>query len=351
MPMTSFSKFYFSAFWAAVLIVFNLSIATPVAAKSFFDYCVAPQSDAQRQTVLAVMIKMKVQDRPNEENCKFTAQLLKEKWFLNIYPDPFEPSRGPASDLSPIEDETQLKILSVAKNEIFDLKPISRLTTISQLNINYNPINDISVLRDFKYLEELHAAETRVRDLAPLAGLQRLNTLSLTRTGIDDISHLQGLKNMKALSLSDNKISDVTAIRNMALEYLYLSNNRISALNILAAKNSLVLLDVSTNALDFIEGLSELTRIDAINLADNNISSLNDLQNLKTLRWLDVRRNKIVDLKPLSGLKDLERLYVGGNAICELPGEVAELQNEHLNSKGKWIRLDISGLDDQPGCR
>lgn len=349
--MHSFNKIYFSAFWASVLIMVNLLIAAPVAAKSFFDYCMAPQSDAQLQTVLAVMIKMKVQDRPTYENCRLAADVLKEKWFLNIYPDPFETSRGPASDLSPIEEEHQIKILSVAKNEIFDLRPLSKLTALSQLNVNYNPVQDISVLRNFKYLEEFYASQTKVSDLSPLAGLQRLRTLSLAQTGIDNIGPLQGLANLKVLYLSDNRISDVTAIRDMALEYLHLSNNQISALNIRGSRESLILLDVSTNALESIEGLRDLTRVDAINLAGNRVSSLQDLLNLKTLRWLDVRRNHITDLAPLVGLKDLERLYVAGNLICHVPNELLELQNEHLNSKGEWIRLEISGLDDQPGCR
>jgi hypothetical protein len=319
-------------------------------AKSFFDYCMNPDSDAQKQTILAVMIKMKVQDRIDSRNCQHAADLLKEKWFLNIYPDPFEPARGPASDLSPIEDEIQLKILSVAKNEVIDLRPLVKFKNLTQLNVNYNPVSDISVLKNFRVLEEFFATDTAVTDLRPLAYAQRLRVLSLSQNGINDIDALTGLANLRALYLSDNNISDASAIKGMTLEYVHLTNNQLAELDITKSKETLILLDVAKNRLSNIGGLSQLVRIDALNIADNQFYSLTDMAHLRSMRWLDVRRNKISDISSLTELRDLEYLYLAGNSICRLPEDVAALQVEHQNSKGEWIRLEISGLDEQIGC-
>lgn len=337
----------FKLFILIVQLVFFVPI---VAAKPFYDYCMAPQSDAQRQTVLAVMIKMKVQDRPNQENCQLAADRLLERWFLNIYPDPFDPARGPASDLAPLDDQFQLKNLSVAKNDIQDLQPLRRLKNLTQLNVNFNPLSDISPVANFKLLEEFFATETQVTDLKPLAGLQRLRVLSLSSNGIVDIDSLARLTNLKALYLSNNQISDATAVGKMSLEYLHLPGNQLRYLDISSSAETMILLDVAKNDLTDVAGIDRLTRVDAITISENEFSDLRSFSGLKTLRWLDVSKNKITDLSPLSGLKDLEHLLMAGNGICSIPPEVAELQDEHLNSKGEWIRLKISGSRDQPFC-
>jgi len=319
-------------------------------AKSFFDHCLNPSSEAHLQTVLAVMIKMKVREHPDLANCELAAQLLREKWFLNIYPDPFEAARGPASDLSPIEDETQIKILSVAKNEITNLYPIRKLTNLVQLNANFNPLSDLAPVANFKLLEEFSATDALISDLRPLLDLTRLRVLSLADNKIDNIEPLANLINLKALYLSNNNISDASSLAGKKLEYLHLVNNRLTTLDLSSSRDSLVLLDVSKNSLDEIIGVNTFSKIDAMNIADNRFSDLKDFSFLSSVRWLDIRRNLISDLSPLSNLTDLEYLYIAGNRICEIPDAIAEMQNEHMNSKGKWIRLKLSGIDQQLGC-
>ncbi len=333
-----------------ILIAQMCLFAPIVVAKPFYDYCMAPLSDAQRQTVIAVMIKMKVQDRPNQENCELASYRLLEKSFLNIYPDPFDPARGPASDLAPLEDQLHLKNLSVAKNEIQDLQPLRRLKNLTQLNVNFNPLSDISPVANLRLLEEFFATETQVTDLKPLAELQRLTVLSLSNNGIVDINALARLTKLKALYLSNNQISDATAVSKMPLEYLHLTGNQLRYLDISGSTETMILLDIAKNHLTDVVGLDRLTRVDAITISENEFSDLRSFSGLKTLRWLDVSKNKITDLSPLRELKDLEHLLIAGNGICSIPPEVSELQNEHLNSKGEWISLKISGLTDQPSC-
>jgi Leucine-rich repeat (LRR) protein len=115
----------------------------------------------------------------------------------------------------------------------------------------------------------------------------------------------------------------------------------------------MVMFDISQNEiadLDRINGVDSLTKIDAINLAGNKITKIDQLQNLKTLRWLNLSGNDIQSIEPLGALENLEYLLIADNLICKIPESVLALTNEHLNHHGKWIKLQISGQDDQRDC-
>ena len=99
-----------------------------------------------------------------------------------------------------------------------------------------------------------------------------------------------------------------------------------------------------------IEGLQQLQIVDAVNIEGNKFSSVDALTNLTTLRWLNIRQNSISDISNLSGLINLKYLMLDGNHICQIPDAVKNLQNEHLNSRGEWIKLMITGIDRQVGC-
>jgi Leucine-rich repeat (LRR) protein len=319
-------------------------------AKPFYDYCVAPASDAQYNTVLAVMFKMRLWDRPSERNCAEIESLLKQKSFLNIWPDPFDPARGPASDLSPLEEQYQLRNLSIAKNEITDLSPLKPLQELLQLNMSYNPIRDISTLASLRKLREVIAAETLVEDLSPLTKLMALESVNFSKTRVTDISALAGHPLLNSVYVDHNEISDASALATLRLKYLQIAANQVADLDLTLSKDTMRMLDASGNQLTTVRGIDQFKAIDAIGLARNKIVSLKTLSELRTLRWLDLRDNQITDLTPLSGLTSLEYLLIDGNNICDIPVAVLALQEEHLNHKGQWIRLKIDIAGTRSGC-
>ena len=331
-------------------LTLGLSLSGTSLAKTFFDYCMQPENEAQRQTVLAVMIKLRVWEHPDEKNCRQTAELLRQRSYLNIYPDPFEAARGAASDIHPIEEEVQLRDLSLSKNEIIDLSPIKKFTNLVRLNIYNNPVSDISVIAQFKRLKELTASNTNIRDLSPLTGLDSLTTLSVSNAADSQLTPLAKLKNLRTIILGFNQIEDTTPLNGLVLEYLQLEKNKITALDVSSSKSTMTMLDVNGNQLSSVNGLSQLEIIDAVNIAHNQFDNLKDFSGLKTLRWLNIRDNKITDLAPLGQLTDLQYLMLDGNQICNIPDSIKALESEHLNSKDEWIHLEISGVDQQSGC-
>ena len=89
-----------------------------------------------------------------------------------------------------------------------------------------------------------------------------------------------------------------------------------------------------------------MTQIDALDLRGNEIATTAGLAGLKKLRWLDLRDNQIHDFSDLAGLNDLKHLYLEGNPSTNIPDSLLELREEHLNSIGEWIRLEIDILDN-----
>ena len=336
-----------------VIFITALTQTTNAAARSFYEYCRNPESTAQENTVLAVMIKMRVWDQRSEENCRTTEALLKQRPFLYIWPDPFDPPRGPASDLRPLEEQTHLRSLSIASNEISDITPLRNLAALTQINLSFNPISDISTLKELKQLREVIAAGTMVADLSPLKSLTALESISFENATVQDITPLAPLARLNSVYLGGNKITQTDALTGRQLRYLNLENNKITALDIKASQDSMVMLDIYQNeiaSLDHIKGLASLTKVDAVNLAGNKLTQIDQLQTLKTLRWLNVSHNDIQSIEALGGLTNLEHLLIEDNRICQIPDSILALTNEHLNQRGQWIKLQITGQVDQRDC-
>ena len=111
------------------------------------------------------------------------------------------------------------------------------------------------------------------------------------------------------------------------------------------------MLDVTANDLHDIVGLDGLSGLDALGLGQNHFVTVRPLTHLQILRWLDIHNNEISDISDLGSLTDLQYLRLDGNHICSLPPAVAKLREEHVNSKGQLIKLEVTGLEHQTGCR
>src|SRR5262249_40594217 len=93
--------------------------------------------------------------------------------------------------------------------------------------------------------------------------------------------------------------------------------------------------------------LANLKALDALDVSSNLVSTVEPLAALPVLRWLSLDGNRVVDLAPLGGDLDLRYLYVANNKICAVPASVVALKDEHSNSAGDWIALEIDGEADQ----
>ena len=214
---------------------------------------------------------------------------------LNFGPQGSSKKSNSISDLSPLEDLTNLRSLKLQQNTISDLSPLSELTRLTVLelgnpfgspslspSISGNTITDISPLSNLTNLTVLGLSGNTITDISPLSNLTNLTTLNLFFNSIVDISPLSGLTNLITLYLSGNTITDISPLSGLTnLTMLYLQNNLI--------------VDISP--------LSGLTNLTELGLGNGNSS----------IPGLVLSNNTISDLAPLvanTGLGSGDRVDV-----------------------------------------
>ena len=79
--------------------------------------------------------------------------------------------------------------------------------TVIEVDLVESEVTDLSPLENLTNLKELFVDHTQVSDLSPLEELTNLERLSVNHTQICDISHLAKLKKLEYLSLSNTQVA------------------------------------------------------------------------------------------------------------------------------------------------
>ena len=228
------------------------------------------------------------------------------------------------SDLTPLANLTNLTRLVLAVNEITDLTPLENLTELTELNLAFNEITDLTGLENLTNLVNLNLFTNQVSDLTPLANLTGLTTLVLSFNEITDLTGLENLTNLLVLRLFTNQVSDLTPLANLTnLAELSFPANEVADLTPLTNLTELTLLNLFGNQASDLTPLANLTRLNTLALFGNQISDLTGLEDLTSLDLLDVGNNAVVDLSPLEDLSALTQLLLDGNRIEDISALVA----------------------------
>lgn len=138
------------------------------------------------------------------------------------------------------------------------------------------------------------------------------------------------------VDLRRNNISEMYLNRAECVEYLDLSDNRISTISSLENMPNLKVVDLSYNLITRI--CIPRMDIEELYLISNDIDEICGLD-LPRIRKLDIAVNKIRKIENLSGCRTLEELYLGGNGIRTVEGlgclselRVLDLQNNEIES-------------------
>ncbi len=82
--------------------------------------------------------------------------------------------------------------------------------------------------------------------------------------------------------------------------------------------SSLTHLDLNSNTISDLSGLSELTQLESLQLFENAVGDITPLSNLTRMKSLRLERNSVANFTPLAGLTNLETLSIGNTPIADL---------------------------------
>ncbi|BHF65454.1 hypothetical protein SprV_0200846500 [Sparganum proliferum] len=118
------------------------------------------------------------------------------------------------------------------------------------------------------------------------------------------------------LDLSHNDIESMDGLERLSnLEALSLSANCIKVMSDVRGLTKLQFLDLKRNKISRIEGVSEHPSLRVLCLSENRLTRLSGVTNMSYLREIDLRENQIQTLDPLFGMDRLRRVFLSNNRI------------------------------------
>ena len=223
------------------------------------------------------------------------------------------------SDISAVSGLTNLTSLSLYRNTVSDISAVSGLTNLTSLYLYNNTVSDISAVAGLTNLTSLYLYNNTVSDISAVSGLTNLTSLYLHNNTVSDISAVSGLTNLTSLSLYNNTVSDISAVSGLTnLTSLYLYNNTVSDISAVAGLTNLTSLYLHNNTVSDILAVSGLTNLTSLYLFSNTISDISAVSGLTNLRILYLSSNTISDISAVAGLTNLTSLYLSSNTISDI---------------------------------
>lgn len=249
------------------------------------------------------------------KNCKKLEKLdLSSQYSTSQYKE--------LSDISPLANLTNLKVLKLKTNDIQDVSVLKNLTNLEELDLFGNrKIKSIEGFEKLTNLKKLFLNRTRsIKDITALKECKNLQQLSIQGNKVDNIDALKDHKNLEKLDISSNNIKDLTAISSSVnLTELLANGNKIENLSAIKDLVNLKALHISENKISDISSLEKLTNLTDLDLSNNPISSIDALKNLTKLTELKlVRANNVKDFSAISYLKNLEDLDIISSGVKDI---------------------------------
>ena len=220
-----------------------------------------------------------------------------------------------------------LQNLIITNQAITDMSRIMELTNLKKLNLSLNNISKIKGLENMSDLEELNLENNKITKIEGLESLKNLKILNLGNNQIIDITPLSANNKLMTLNLKtnsqiDGNKSNYTGERLEALNKIGEILDRGGTINLDVDKLGLFtnykVLNLSSQKLETLELLEDLTQLTTLNLNDNKLTledknSQEILKNMTNLTNLTLSNNQITNIKAINNLSNLKTLYLSGN--------------------------------------
>ena len=228
---------------------------------------------------------------------------------------------GLISNISPLQNLTQLQSLSLSCPNLSDISPLQNLVHLQSLSIVSSKLSDISPLRNLTQLTWLQLISDGLSNLSPLQNLTQLQILdaeSKTLTS-STLAVLQNFTQVRDLTIRGTTISDFSIVKNLPqLKYLHLEKNEISDVSQFASLTNLISLELSQNRITDISSLQAMTQLQYLKLSYNQITDISALRNMMPAIIVDLAYNSISDVSSLQNLNNVQVLWLMGNRVSDI---------------------------------
>ncbi|KAJ6109516.1 NACHT domain-containing protein [Penicillium sp. IBT 16267x] len=165
-----------------------------------------------------------------------------------------------------------------------------------------------------------------------------IKSLDLSDNLISRIQDTDSFMKLRYLNVESNKIRQIEGLTHMTqLTDLYLSRNKISRIQNLDTLGHLRHLDLSGNRIRSLESLDNLHLLQELYLDKNKITEIKKIDSLINLRILSLQSNRLTTMSGLSQLLHLEELYLGYNQIAKISGLESCLNLRVLDIRGNNV--------------
>lgn len=219
------------------------------------------------------------------------------------------------------------------------------LWSIKELEIP-DTVTSLTDLRYFVGLESLTAHDIPAADYAFLAEMPHLKNLSLSGCSLssDALKYIGGCTELETLDLSNCGISNISALSTLnQLKVLNLDDNSINNLTALGKCTALEELHICRNAVTALTPLASLSNLKILDVSLNSIDTIAPIIKCTSLSELNVSDNKLTDLEGIGSLKNLTSLIASENEIESVEGIEKCTKLEVFNLANNLL-IDISGL-------
>ncbi len=188
--------------------------------------------------------------------------------------------------LTPLANCQNLQEVYLGDNHaITDLSPLSQLSQLRVLDVSGNALAVIDPICGIPSLERLDVSNNKIVSLGNIGDLALLNYLNCENNALTSIAGVEMCSQLQELNIADNQITDILALSSLPrLGYLYFANNLITQLPAFSEKTPLVVIDGSHNQLTSLEELAGLPQLNKV-LMDYN-EGIESVEPLKTCHRL-----------------------------------------------------------------
>ena len=236
---------------------------------------------------------------------------------------------------------THLGVAGIAMGDLSWLPPVGPQGEFNLVELDISDtgiVTDLAPVAQYINLRVLKAAGNQIADAWPVGSLAQLEVLDLSNNKLGDVTTLQWLQNLKQLNLSNNKPFDIYSpvidldilnqiiAANPGLTHLGVAGVAIGDLSQLAIFNNpysalpyaMVELDVSNTGLIGLLPLSSIQSLRILRASSNNIPGSSGLEQLPQLQVLDLSHNSLNEISALQTLNTLTELNLTGNSLLQV---------------------------------